>query len=169
MKRLVFILLISVSLSQKIEITSSEIKYLGNHFLHSWIGISSKAKSTVTYDETKNNGRISIEVPLNSFDSKVSSRDSNMLFYTDAIDYPNVKFESTEISIIKDSVMIVGNLSFHGTIKSISTTASLNTSNGLEVQGSFIIKLSDFNIPRPTLMFIKIDDQIQIEYTFESD
>ncbi|MBT7525126.1 MAG: YceI family protein, partial [Candidatus Marinimicrobia bacterium] len=98
MNRLLLILLISVSFAQKIDISSSEIKYYGNHFLHSWIGISSEVKSTVIYDGLKKNGSVSIKVPLSSFDSKVSSRDSNMLFYTDAIDYPNVKFKSTEIS-----------------------------------------------------------------------
>ncbi|MBT7525569.1 MAG: YceI family protein [Candidatus Marinimicrobia bacterium] len=169
MNRLLLILLISVSFAQKIDITSSEIKYYGNHFLHSWIGISSKVKSTVIYDGLKKNGSVSIKVPLSSFDSKVSSRDSNMLFYTDAIDYPNVKFKSTEISMINDSVRIVGNLSFHGITKSISTKASINTSNGFKVQGSFIIKLSDYNVPRPTFMFIKIDDQIRIEYTFQTN
>ena len=101
MNRLVFILLISVSFSQNIDITSSEIKYYGNHFLHSWVGVSNKAKSTVIFDEIKKNGSVLIEVPLKSFDSKVSSRDSNMLFYTDAIDYPNVKFKSSEISIVE--------------------------------------------------------------------
>ena len=87
MNRIVFILLISVSFSQKIDITSSEIKYYGNHFLHSWIGISDKATSTVTYDQIKKNGSVSLEVPLKSFDSKVSGRDSNMLFYTDCLLY----------------------------------------------------------------------------------
>ena len=40
---------------------------------------------------------------------------------------------------------------------------------GFKVQGSFIIKLSDYNAPRPTFMFIKIDDQIRIEYTFQTN
>ena len=166
MNRIVFILLISVSFSQKIDITSSEIKYYGNHFLHSWIGISDKATSTVTYDQIKKNGSVTLEVPLKSFDSKVSGRDSNMLFYTDAIDYPNVKFKSSEISIVKDSVKIIGDLSFHGITKSLSTTATINTTDGFKVEGSFIINLSDFNVSRPTFMFIKIDDSIRIEYTF---
>ena len=32
------------------------------------------------------------------------------------------------------------------------------------VEGDFIINLSDFDIKRPSLMFLKIDDQIKIEY-----
>ena len=169
MNRILFLLLISISFSQKIDINSAEIKYFGNHFLHSWIGISNEVKSTVIYDELNRTGSVLIEVPLSSFDSKVSSRDSNMLFYTDAIDYPNVKFESKEISMIKDSVRIVGNLSFHGITKSISTKAKIKTLNGFKAKGSFLINLSDFNLPRPTFMFIKIDDQIRIEYTFQTN
>jgi polyisoprenoid-binding protein YceI len=169
MNRLVFILLISASFSQKIDITSSEIKYYGNHFLHSWVGVSNKAKSTVIFDEIKKNGSVLIEVPLKSFNSKVSSRDSNMLFYTDAIDYPNVKFKSSEISIVNDSVKIIGSLSFHGITKQLSTTGTISSSDGFKVEGSFIIKLSDFKVSRPSFMFKKINDSIQVDYIFLSN
>jgi polyisoprenoid-binding protein YceI len=169
MNRLVFILLISVSFSQNIDIASSEIKYFGNHFLHSWIGVSNKATSTIIYDEIKKDGSVTIEVPLNSFDSKISGRDSNMLFYTDALDYPIVKFKSSEISTVNDSVKIIGDLSFHGISKRLSTLATINTSNGFKVEGSFIIKLSDFNVSRPTFMFMKMDDLIRIDYTFHAN
>jgi|TARA_B110000263_G_scaffold124714_1_gene108464 polyisoprenoid-binding protein YceI len=169
MNRLVFILLISVSFSQNIDIASSEIKYFGNHFLHSWIGVSNKATSTIIYDEIKKDGSVTIEVPLNSFDSKISGRDSNMLFYTDALDYPIVKFKSSEISTFNDSVEIIGDLLFHGISKRLSTSATINTSNGFKVEGSFIIKLSDFNVSRPTFMFMKMDDLIRIDYTFHAN
>ena len=169
MNRLVFILLISVSFSQNIDIASSEIKYFGNHFLHSWIGVSNKATSTIIYDEIKKDGSVTIEVPLNSFDSKISGRDSNMLFYTDALDYPIVKFKSSEIFTFNDSVEIIGDLLFHGISKRLSTSAIINTSNGFKVEGSFIIKLSDFNVSRPTFMFMKMDDLIRIDYTFHAN
>ena len=166
MNRLVFILIISASFAQNIDITSSEIKYFGNHYLHSWVGISNNSKSTVVFDKINKKGSVLIEVPLKSFNSKVSSRDSNMLFYTEAIDYPNVKFKSSEISIVNDSVKIIGSLSFHGITKQLSTTATISSSDGFKVEGSFIIKLSDFKVSRPSFMFLKIDDSVQIDYTF---
>ncbi len=48
--------------------------------------------------------------------------------------------------------------------KKIKTSATIDIANGFVANGSFIINLKDFNIETPTLMLIKIDDIIKIEY-----
>ena len=93
------------------ELTTSKINYHGSHPLHSWIGTSSEAVGQITYDADTNSGTVTVEVALNSFDSRISSRDSNMLYYTDALDYPIVRFVSTNIEIYGDSLKINGDLS----------------------------------------------------------
>ena len=80
-----------------------------------------------------------------------------------------MKFKSSEISTFNYSVEIIGDLLFHGISKRLSTSATINTSNGFKVEGSFIIKLSDFNVSRPTFMFMKMDDLIRIDYTFHAN
>ena len=63
-----------------------------------------------------------------------------------------------------DSVKIEGELSFHGVTNTINSIAKINMLDGLEVDGTFLINLNDYNIDPPTLMFIGIDDIIKIEY-----
>ena len=51
-----------------------------------------------------------------------------------------------------------------GVSKKIESTAKFELFNGFSATGSFNINLSDYDIERPTLMLIKIDDEIKIEY-----
>jgi len=89
-----------------------------------------------------------------------------MLFYTEAIDYPNILFNSNKINIKADSIFIEGDLTFHGVTKQIKTVATMFTSENPEVKGSFSINLSDYNVERPALLFVKIRDEIRIDYSF---
>ena len=93
---------LSILYSQPLKDFKGEIKYYGEHFLHSWVGISSSIKGDFNYDEQKGTASARLVVPLSSFDSKVPSRDSNMLIYTNAIDYPDVTFELSNIEFINE-------------------------------------------------------------------
>ena len=163
---LILFLFIGIAYSQSMQISNSEIRYHGIHPLHEWTGISTSASGKVNYDQSTNLGSITVSVPLNSFDSRVYARDSNMLTYTEAIDFPLVTFKSDNASIKQDSLYVNGQLTFHGITKDISVVASITRQNGFQVNGEFSINLSDYNVQRPTLLFIKIDDKIRIDYEF---
>ena len=134
--------------------------------MHDWVGVSSSVSSEISYNKESNTGSVTAGIRLDSFDSKLSSRDSNMLFYTEAIDYPIILFNSNKINIKADSVFIEGDLTFHGTTRQIKTVATMFTSENPEVKGSFSINLSDYNVERPALLFVKIRDEIRIDYSF---
>ena len=163
---LILFLFIGIAYSQSMQISNSEIRYHGIHPLHKWTGISTSASGKVNYDQSTNLGSITVSVPLNSFDSRVYARDSNMLTYTEAIDFPLVTFKSDNASIEQDSLYVNGRLTFHGITRDISVVASITRQNGFQVNGEFSINLSDYNVQRPTLLFIKIDDKIRIDYEF---
>jgi polyisoprenoid-binding protein YceI len=91
-----------------------------------------------------------------------------MLYYTDAIDYPEVVFISTQAIVVNDSVYIEGNLTFHGVTKKIKTNAFISLDRNPSINGTFYINLSDFNITRPSLMFVKIKDRMRIDYFFKN-
>mgnify|MGYP001160917726 CR=1 FL=1 len=143
-----------------------EIKYYGSHLLHDWIGISKTIIGEIDYNIKEMNANAIIVTPLRSFNSRVPSRDSNMLIYTNAIDHPEVVFESTNFEFVKDSVHIYGDLSFNGITKSMKTSALFMQGDSIYIAGSFFIRLSDYEIIRPSFMFMKIDDSVKIEYYF---
>ena len=161
---IILILFLSLLSAQNFEIKDMKINYYGRHILHDWVGVSNDLKGRVLIDNDQSEHSVELNVPLRSFNSKNSNRDSNMLFATNALDYPKIRFKSTSINIFKDSVSVTGNLYFHGVSKKIESTAKFELFNGFSATGSFNINLSDYDIERPTLMLIKIDDEIKIEY-----
>ena len=168
MKLFVLPFIISISFSQNQDFSLSEIKYFGSHAMHNWSGTSTQAKTSVSYDGSKENGSVIVKVRLDSFDSKLYSRDSNMLYYTDAIEFPEVVFKSTQAKVVNDSIYIEGNLTFHGITKKVKTSAFIKLDEYPSVNGTFDINLSDFDVQRPSLMFIKIKDRIRIDYSFKT-
>ena len=166
MRLLYSILFYSAAFAQTAQISSSKITYYGSHFMHDWIGVSSSVSSKIIYNKPSNTGSVSVSIRLDSFDSKLSSRDSNMLFYTEAIDYPVILFNSNKINIKADSIFIKGDLTFHGITRQVETVATMFTSENPEIAGSLSINLSDYNVERPALLFVKISDEIRIDYSF---
>ena len=158
---------LSTIYSQSLKDFKGEIKYYGEHFLHSWVGISTSIKGNFKYNELEGTASARLVVPLSSFDSKVPNRDSNMLIYTNAIDYPDVIYELSNFEFIDDSVNVIGNLTFNNVTKTINSLALIDQTDKFVVNGSLSIKLSDFKVQRPSLMFVPIDDLIRIEYYLE--
>ena len=87
-----------------------------------------------------------------------------MLIHTEAFSYPEVIFKSSNIVLNQNSAMVEGDLLFHGVTKKIKSTAVIDIANGFVAKGSFNINLRDYNVDPPTLMFITINDIINIEY-----
>ena len=169
MRFLCLLLFVSFLSSQTYEIKGAQIKYYGKHFLHDWIGISNDLNGNVFIDIDNSKYQVEINVPLISFNSNNSNRDSNMLIHTEALTYPNVRFISTNIIVNQNSAMVEGNLLFHGVTKKIKSTAVIDIANGFAAKGSFNINLKDYNVDPPTLMFIKINNIIKIEYFIRVD
>ena len=167
MKFIIPLLFVSFLSSQTYEIKGAQIKYYGSHFLHDWIGVSNDLNGNVFIDNNNSKYQVDLNVPLISFSSNNSNRDSNMLIHTEAFIYPEVIFKSTNIVLNQTSAMVEGELLFHGITKKIKTSATIDIANGFVANGSFNINLKDFNIETPTLMLIKIDESIKIEYTIK--
>ena len=67
---------------------NSTVIYIGSHPAHEWKGISTDVKGGIICED--NNCFVQVIVPLESFDSGSSGRDSNMLFTTESHKYPYV-------------------------------------------------------------------------------
>jgi len=166
---ILIVLFLSLTSAQNYEIKGAQVKYYGSHIFGDWIGISNDLNGSIFYDKNNSNHKAELQVALRSLDSRNSNRDSNMLTYTEALDFPEIKFKSIKIIMDGDAVKIEGELSFHGVTNTINSIAKINILDGLEVDGTFLINLNDYNIDPPTLMFIRIDDIIKIEYSISAN
>jgi polyisoprenoid-binding protein YceI len=111
---------------------------------------------------TKEIKRVAAQVDVTTFDSGNSNRDSHAMEVIDAITYPEVTFTSASIPQAGDSVHVTGKLTFHGVTKEVVIAALLKWSeNKLVVQGGFSVSLTGFNIERPSLLLIPVEDTLR--------
>ena len=166
---LIFIFVISSLLATQYEVTSNRIVYYGVHALHKWEGSTTKTTGTLSYDKNKKTYSCNITVPLNTFSSGNDNRDSNMLTYCNAITYPDIIFKSKMIAVNNESIDLEGIIEFAGKKRNLKTVAHLMelNENEFSIQGEFEILLSDFGIPQPSLLFIKMEDNILIKYSIK--
>ena len=140
----------------------SFIQYSAKHLLHKWSGINNNIKGVFLQ---QNDSKIAVSANIADFDSGISNRDSNTLRVLNALNYPQVKFYSADISISSDKITFNGELDFHGKkIQKSFDGTYLNTNDKLTIEGEFSVVLTDFDIKLPSLMLVKMDDFADIEF-----
>ena len=169
--KLVFLFSFFLSLlnASSFRVENSLITYFGVHYLHKWEGSTSDVKGVVSYDKNIDQYECSISVPLNTFSSGNDNRDSNMLVYCRALDFPNINFQSTSIKVNESTLEIEGKIEFAGEEKEIKTNAKLNSldNNLFAIEGELDILLSEFKVERPSLLFVEIEDLVKIKYSIQ--
>jgi polyisoprenoid-binding protein YceI len=165
----ILILLFSLALSQ-IDMEESYISYMGTHPLHSWEGISRDISFNMKC--TGDHCLLDVSAPLESFDSGNDGRDNNMLYYTESLQYPEVRFKTESFKFTGNfdtSIDVKGELTFHGITKEIPVKIVLYKE--LDLDGStithwgkcsFNISLDSFNVSKPNLLLVKISDEITV-------
>ncbi|WP_421825529.1 YceI family protein [Larkinella sp.] len=147
--------------------SQSVMTYTMHHPMHTWDGVSREVQSVLVYnDATDRIEAVAVAVKLASFDSQNANRDSHALEILDGIRYPRVTFSSTGIEQTQDKLKIRGNLTFHGVTKPIEFQAVRADKAGqLLATGEFSIKMSDYNIERPSLMMVPTDESFLVKFS----
>ena len=153
------------SQSWKIDTLLSHISYKGVHPFHTFIGVTNNVDFKLNCENDICN--LGIAAFIEGFDSGNNNRDSNMLYYTKALLYPTVTYHVKEFDFNGDfnqNLELIGTLTFHGVSSEFPIDITLKK-NGNEYWGTcnFSISLKAFNIERPTLLMIPIEDTIEIE------
>ena len=144
---------------------ASKITYYGSHYAHDWQGHSTGISGRIIYDaDDQTANSCSLRVNLATFDSGNSNRDSNMLTYLNAFQYPDVMFVSNEISVEGIIASIIGQLRFHGIRIDVNLTADISLTDRFNAEGSFTILLSDYEVERPALLFKKIANEMKLKF-----
>ncbi|MGA9363929.1 MAG: YceI family protein [Bacteroidota bacterium] len=145
----------------------SSVSYRLVHPLHTIEATSKDVVYQIDFDPTKQEIKsVSAQVDVTTFDSGNSNRDSHAMEVIDALTFPDVTFSSTTIAQSGDSLSIAGKLTFHGVTKDIFAAAVSKWSpNRLEVRGSFDVSLTAFNIERPSLLMIPVEDTLRFSFT----
>ena len=166
-KTLLFTLLISVNLCSQefweIDSNSSFIKYSGNHFLHNWDAQNDEISGLLNI-ENGTIDNVGVIAKVKDFNSGNSSLDSNAMRVVEALKYPNVIFRSSLIEQNDNRIYLEGVLEFHGIKQNLKVEGKIESlEDKIKINIDFIIKLSDFEIKRPSLLLRKVEDEILVE------
>lgn len=142
----------------------STISYTMKHALHEWTGVSKDVNCIMETDANGLAQKVAVVVKVSSFDSKNSNRDSHMIEVTDGLSFPNITFSSTTISPAgQNKFKVNGKLNFHGVDKPIEFLMTEDLKQNKKIfTGSFQILIEDYKIERPSLMFVKTDNEVLI-------
>ena len=148
------------------ETSASSVKYSMVHKLHSWEGVSKELKVATKWNEQKNEiEQISIVVNVATFNSGLSSRDSHMMEVLDGLTYPRIIFSSSSVQYTPEGILVKGKLQFHGVERMIETKVKLEKQNRkLIFSGSLPVLLEDYKVERPSLLFVKVDNLVKIDF-----
>lgn len=175
MKNLLIILLISSLFSQSnVKITEAKISYTGNHPFHSWTGISSDLSLELNCIEKNEACDYLFSVQWMSFNSGNDNRDNNMLYYVNAYEFQNIDFTFKNVKNKSfqqnktEPLVLNGTLSIAGKNNKISIPLNININNiYFDLKSEFTIKLSDYQVERPTLLMIPIKNEIIINISLK--
>lgn len=149
----------------------SNIRYLLKSPLHDVHGHSEDVDGTALIAKD-GKGSVSIRVPVESFESGNHSRDSRMQEVTEANRFPWVELKATCHQVQPPegfpSVIVrscKARLKFHGLEQDLEVpvTITYETGNRIYVKSNFSISLESFQVERPKIAFMKVDDTLQIE------
>jgi polyisoprenoid-binding protein YceI len=136
------------------------------HPLHEWTGISKEVNGVILFEETQRKiESVAVSIPLSSFDSKNSNRDSHALEVLDAIKFPTVKLTSNSIQQSGEELTISGNITFHNVTRPIVIKAKQSDKkNELIVEGTFPVNITEYEIEPPSLMGFKTKEEITLSF-----
>ncbi|HEX8954506.1 MAG TPA: YceI family protein [Polyangia bacterium] len=149
----------------------SSITYHLVHKLHKIDGTSHKleGKARITPD---GKAQVLVRVPAESFDSANVNRDAHMKEAVEAAKYPWVEIKALGEGVTPPATFpttqkktFKAQLTFHGIQNVFDLPIDVTWESPTKVHASttFPISLDGFKVERPSLMFVKVDDELKLD------
>lgn len=150
------------------------VKFISDAPIENFDGITSNIDGYIYFEgnDFSSNSEIYFEVDLRTIDTGIGLRNRHMREnYLETDKYPftffNGKISETIVTKNKISVLVEGEIFIHGEKQKLKTQGEiLSIQDGYKITTNFEIKLSDFNIDIPKVMFLKLNEVIKLELEF---
>lgn len=154
----------TVDLSKSWTLASSMTKYTISHSFKTIDGSTAKAAGKILC--TNNVCEFLIAVPVGSFDSQNSNRDSHMLQTVRGIQFPDVLVRGVQIKYALGDQKIPVEVEWGGKKSKVENVRVKieETNGGLKVSSHFPVLLSQFAMKAPSLLGFSIKDEVQIHF-----
>jgi polyisoprenoid-binding protein YceI len=134
--------------------------------LHSFEGNSDKLVGLIDLDSLI----VDFYIDLETLDTGNGKRDKDMRLTLETKEYPFAEFygQIQNQDLVLDNtpteVTVKGDFTIHGVTRNIEVSGTLSRTNeGLKLNASWILNLKDYNIVPPKILFIKVDENQEIE------
>ena len=158
-------------------ISRGEIKIEGTSTLHDWTatttGLEGQARFILENGVPKGIDKLEVSTKVKSIKSeKGSTMDKNMYKALKADNHPVIRFKLTKANYLQKvgseiQVSITGDLTVAGTTRTITISGKGKSgANSLDFEGSFKLKMTDFNVEPPSLFLgtLQTGDEVTIYY-----
>ncbi|MCX7876720.1 MAG: YceI family protein [Melioribacteraceae bacterium] len=175
---LIFILLFSIKINANEYVVKKTknnlVKFISEAPVENFDGVTNNIDGYLYFEENfAKNSQLYFEVDLNTVDTGIGLRNRHMREnYLETDKYRYAIFSGKIISYNKINekefdVNLNGEMKIHGVTKNVSLTGKIFlVGNELNIKSKFSVKLSDYNIEIPKLMFMKINEEIKLELDF---
>jgi len=126
---------------------------------------SSSITTKLSMDDAIETLKGDISIDILSLKSENEKRDEHMYEALHAKEHPSTMFKLKEVKKEADGYHLLGTLTLNKQIKEIDTKADITEQdNLLKLKGGFNIKMTDFGIEPPSLLFLSVRDEVAISY-----
>jgi len=126
---------------------------------------TNKVSSTLQMNDSMESIKGTIRINTLDLISTKKDRDANMYELLQASLHPTIAFEITTIIKNEQSYTIEGNLTLNGITQVVSNQATITQQEEqINMFGQFSIKLTSFGMKPPSMFFLTVRDQIDIQY-----
>ncbi len=154
----------------------SQVKFISDAPIEDIEGVTHKIDGYLAWENENltEQSEMYFEVDLNSIDTGIGLRNRHMrenYLHTDKYPYTYYKGKITSSQKLDDStfaVVAAGAIFIHGVEKPLAVQGTVKRTgeNIYRINTNFQVKLSDFNIEIPSIMFYKINETMELKLDF---
>lgn len=175
---LILVSVVSLLLAAEYQVNTerkNQVKFISHAPMEDFEGITNKIDGYIFWegDQLTNQSELYFEVDLNTLDTGIGLRNRHMREkYLETEKFPFTHFAGKLISAEQTgdstfSVTAEGKMFIHGVENPLTVEGTLQKTGGeFRIASKFQIKLSDYRVKIPKLMFFKIDETMRLELDF---
>ncbi len=157
-----------VSYGQKVKSDKSSTKFFSSAMLEDITATTTKGVSVINLET----GEIAFRIPIQSFEFEKSLMQEHFNEkYLESDTYPYATFTGKitnwQQGIDMPNAMAKGVMKIHGVEKNIQVEGSITSAKKLKIKAVFPVKVAEYGIEVPSLMFQKIAEVVEVTVEYE--
>lgn len=153
---------------QKVKSDKSETTFFSSAMLEDITATTTKGVSVINLET----GEIAFRIPIQSFEFEKSLMQEHFNEkYLESDTYPNATFTGKitnwQQGAAIPKAVAEGTMKIHGVEKNIKVEGSITNLNKLKIKAVFPIKVAEYGIEVPSLMFQKIAEVVEVTILYE--